>query len=523
MRDCLRGPTGIGRDYRMWTRPRRAAEMVGATRWLFFMAALVSLLLALLAPLLAADSTALLVALASTVVLGLSWSAGYSHASAPLVMDVIDAMAILAFALACPEPAAAFGFVFFALWFRSLYGSTGRAVWRCGLYVGALSATLPLWPHVLGHTGGAQIGPLTGAFPTMFLTVIVSRYLAGSLQAREQAARLDVMNASTGSQLMGVTDLAEIDRIAWAAIAGICAVTPGLRVLKVVREGAGLRVDGATGGFAHLPATLPATALSINGGDSFAGRGKAHSCTELDAAAGAPCVWGCVPIPEVHNQDGGPWLLLGSPGKVPTEAIATIGALANQVTLSLSNGEALQKLTAQARLDSLTGLVNRAAFNAGLSAALDEESACNTTVLFIDLDDFKHVNDVFGHGAGDELLQEVAARLCRVTRPQDLCARLGGDEFAVLLRSTGEAAAAEIAQRVVQAIAVPVLVDGGVAHISASVGVATATGQRDLEQLLHHADVAMYTAKTTGKARIQIFEPNLLNNDSSRCSPSEHH
>jgi hypothetical protein len=187
-------------------RPRRAAEMVEATRWLFAVLALVSLPLALLAPLTSTNGTMLLVALAAAVVLGLSWSAGYLRRSAPLGMDVIDALAILAFALACPAPAAAFGFVFFALWFRSLYGSTGRAVLRCGIYVGALSATLPLWPYVPGHTGGTQIIPLTVAFPTMILTVIAGRHLTGSLRARERAVRRDVVHASAGSELMGVTD-----------------------------------------------------------------------------------------------------------------------------------------------------------------------------------------------------------------------------------------------------------------------------------------------------------------------------
>jgi diguanylate cyclase (GGDEF)-like protein len=505
-------------SYPVWKGPPRAADMVEATRWLFALLTLVSLPLALLAPLTTANHTLLLVALASAVVLGLTWSAGYLHNSAPLKMDVINAVAILAFALACPEPGATFGFVFSALWFRSLYGSTRQAVLRCCLYVGALSATLPLWPYVPGHTGGTQIGPLAGAFPTMFLTVIVGRHLAVSLQAREQAARRDVVHASAGSQLMGVTDAAEIGRIAWMAVAGICAATPGLRALKVVRDGAALRVDGATCGFGDLPATLPATALLVRGGAGGGGRATAPCPTELDAAAGTPCVWACVPMPEVHNQNGGAWLLLGSPRKVPTEAIAAIGTLASQVTLALTNGEALQKVTLQATLDSLTGLVNRASFNAGLSAALDDKSSRSTTVLFVDLDDFKHVNDVFGHGAGDDLLQEVAARLCQATRTEDLCARLGGDEFAVLLRGTSAVAAAEVAQRIVHAIAALAHIGGGVAQVSASVGVATATSKTDLEQLLHHADVAMYAAKAKGKARIQVFEPGLLQGDSSRVS-----
>jgi diguanylate cyclase (GGDEF)-like protein len=505
-------------SYLGWRRPRRATEMAEATRWLFAVLTLVSLALALPAPLATGSDTTRLVALASAVVLGLSWSAGYLRSSAPLGMDVIDAVAILAFALACQEPGVALGFVFAGLWFRSLYASTGRAVLRCGLYVGALGASLVLWPHAFGHTGGTTIWPLAGAFPTMLLTVIVGRHLAGILQAREQAARRDAVHASTGSQLLGVTNAAEVRQIAWTAIAGICAATPGLRVLKVVREGATLRVDGATGAFAGVPLTLPASVLFLPGGAGRASREIAQTPTELDAAAGAPCAWVCVPLPHVHNQPGGGWLLLGSPRKVPAEAVVAITTLANELTLALRNLEVHQVLTVQATVDTLTGLANRTAFNTALSAALEDEASPNTTVLFVDLDNFKDVNDVFGHAAGDDLLREVSARLRLATRLEDVCARLGGDEFAVMLRGAGGAEAEDVAQRIVQAIAAISQIGGGAARVGASVGVATATGKIDLEKLIHRADVAMYAAKAKGKSRIQVFEPGLFQGDSPRVT-----
>jgi len=508
-----------GMAARVWMRVRRPVEMVEATRWLFAVLVLVSLVLALPATVVGANGTMRLVAVAGAAVLGLSWSAGYLRRSAPLAMDLVDAAALLAFALAAPEPGIVFALVFAALWFRSLYGSGLRAVLRYGLYVGALSAALPLWQYMPGHTGGTAIGPVVGSFPTMFLTVIVGRHLAGILRAREQAARLDEVHVSVGSQLLGVTDAAQIRRIAWAAYAGICAAMPGLRVLKAVTDGAALRVDGATGGFAGVPATLPAAVLSTPGSDGAAGRTTVHRRVELDAAVGTPCAWACIPLPAVLDQLGRAWLLLGFPRSVPAAAVVSIGALANQVTLALRNSAVHQELTVQATLDDLTGLANRASFNAALSGALGDGPTQNTTsVLFVDLDDFKDVNDVFGHGAGDQLLREVAARLRRATRPGDLCGRIGGDEFAILLRDTGSAAAAEIAQRIVQAVATPAHLDAGVVHVGASVGVATATSATDLEQLIHCADVAMYAAKAQGKARIQVFEPGLLGGGSSEVS-----
>ncbi|MCR6492029.1 bifunctional diguanylate cyclase/phosphodiesterase [Cellulomonas sp. P24] len=198
--------------------------------------------------------------------------------------------------------------------------------------------------------------------------------------------------------------------------------------------------------------------------------------------------------------------------------MAALENLANQVTLALRNSAVHRDLTVLAEVDNLTGLANRAAFNAALSRDLEGVADRETTVLFVDLDDFKYVNDAYGHHAGDELLQVVAARLREVTRPSDLCARIGGDEFAVLLRRTGEAASAEIAQRVVEAVSAPAALEDAVVHVGASVGVASVVGGDDAETLVHRADVAMYSAKAQGKARVQVFEAGLLRGDPTRVA-----
>jgi diguanylate cyclase (GGDEF)-like protein len=488
--------------------------MTESARWLFAVLALASLVISLPATLYSGDSRMLLAALCGWAALTASVCTGYLRRTAPLVMDLVDAGAILIVALSCQTPIAVLGFVFGALWFRSLYGSTRRAVLRCALYAGALAASLPLWPHVPGHTAGVELAPVLGVIPTMFLTVIVGRHLASNMRAREHATRLDAVHVSLGEQLLGVTDADEVRRIAWASTAGICAATPGLRVLKVVMEGTVLRVDGATGGFAGVPATLPTTTLDVLDGKTSPETDTSHA--ELDAAVGTPCIWASIALPNGHSQAGIAWLLLGSPRQLPVEAIVALSSLANQVTLALQNSDVHQELTEQATLDSLTGLANRPSFNAALSAAIEDQRAQPTTVLFVDLDDFKDVNDLRGHGAGDELLREIAARLRRATRPGDLCARLGGDEFAVLLCSTDDATGAEVAQRIVQAVAAPAHLGSGVAHIGASVGVATGTDETDAEQLVHRADVAMYAAKANGKGRVQIFEAGLLQGDSTR-------
>jgi diguanylate cyclase (GGDEF)-like protein len=498
-------------------RVRRPEGIGEGTRWLFLILVLASLLLALAAQLSVAHVMMWLVGAGSALVLGLSVCAGYLRGNAPLATDLVDALALVAFAFAFPEPTAVFPVVFAALWFRSLYGSGLRAVLRCSLYAAAIGVSLSLSPYVLGYTGGMEIGPLVGVIVTMFLTVVVGRHLAASVRASGQAARLDAVHMSVGSQLLGVTEAVEIRRIAWDAYAGICAAVPGLRVLKLVRDGAALRVDGAAGGFAGLPATLPAAVLS-EGGDGGTLSPAIQRHEELDDAVGTACGWASLSLPDSHEEHGLAWLILGFPGAVPTQAVVAVESLANQVTLALRTSEVHKELSTQATLDSLTGLANRMSFNAAVSTAVDTDATGETTVLFVDLDDFKDINDVFGHSAGDNALRKVAARLLEATRPQDVCARLGGDEFAVLLRDTGAEAGAVVAQRIVEWMAAPMQVGGSDAYFGASVGVATAKGGIDFEWLIHSADVAMYAAKANGKGRIQVFDTGLLRPDAAQVS-----
>jgi diguanylate cyclase (GGDEF)-like protein len=127
--------------------------------------------------------------------------------------------------------------------------------------------------------------------------------------------------------------------------------------------------------------------------------------------------------------------------------------------------------------------------------------------MFVDLDDFKTVNDGLGHAAGDELLQAIGQRLQETLRAQDTAARLGGDEFAVLLEDlVDEAEAITIAERVRQALKPPLSIAGHLFAPSASIGVACPGSQDTAEELLRNADVAMYAAKDRGKAQVAGFE-----------------
>jgi diguanylate cyclase (GGDEF)-like protein len=203
-------------------------------------------------------------------------------------------------------------------------------------------------------------------------------------------------------------------------------------------------------------------------------------------------------------------LMLGAAGWVGTYATARTERTLRRVREALRASEA--ELAHQAFHDPLTGLANRALFRDRVEHALERarRQPERIAVLFLDLDDFKIVNDSLGHRAGDRLLESVASRLLNATRGCDTVARLGGDEFAVLLENVREDwDAAVVAERIVAALRAPVHVEGRSVKVQASVGIAKASDAAGAEELLRNADVAMYAAKTGGRARWEFFAPEM--------------
>jgi diguanylate cyclase (GGDEF)-like protein/PAS domain S-box-containing protein len=164
----------------------------------------------------------------------------------------------------------------------------------------------------------------------------------------------------------------------------------------------------------------------------------------------------------------------------------------------------------QALHDTLTGLANRTMFTQQTAAALRGDRR-SVSALFIDLDDFKTVNDSLGHAVGDQLLQEVSARLVTSLSANDVAARLGGDEFAVLVVDTdGDTGVISLAERVLALVAQPYRIQGRDIRVTASIGIALADDDSaDAEVLLRSADVAMYLAKDRGKNRYAVFEAHM--------------
>jgi diguanylate cyclase (GGDEF)-like protein len=176
-----------------------------------------------------------------------------------------------------------------------------------------------------------------------------------------------------------------------------------------------------------------------------------------------------------------------------------------QAATALQTARLVDKITHQARHDGLTGLANRAVFTERIEEALAvaEENGTPVGLFFLDLDEFKAVNDERGHPAGDQVLRLVAQRLLGTIRSGDTVARLGGDEFAIVLPDAGDNGQVEAAaQRVATAFEQPFVVDGRAIRLAASVGRAVwPDDASEIEALIRHADAAMYRAKRDANPR----------------------
>ncbi|HZM84249.1 MAG TPA: EAL domain-containing protein [Candidatus Limnocylindrales bacterium] len=181
-----------------------------------------------------------------------------------------------------------------------------------------------------------------------------------------------------------------------------------------------------------------------------------------------------------------------------------------------TNRELTARLQHRAYHDELTGLANRALFTEHVAEAVAQTCLDGSTaaVLFVDLDDFKFVNDSLGHQVGDQLLAAVASRLRTVVPTRGFLARLGGDEFALLTVAGGDGEgypARAVAEKVIAALREPFVVSGQPVDVQASIGIAAATrGAPGIAELLRNADIAMYAAKKEHKGGWRFFEPAML-------------
>ena len=204
------------------------------------------------------------------------------------------------------------------------------------------------------------------------------------------------------------------------------------------------------------------------------------------------------------------WRMTGKPMFTETDGYAGYIGTMSDITLEKAADRHIQFL---AHNDKLTGLLNRTRFTEHLnhSVARLERYGSPFSVLFIDLDQFKMVNDSRGHLVGDKLLSKVSKRLLGVVREHDIVARLGGDEFAIIVPENSVTEEIDtLAQRVIERISEPYEIDGGILSIGVSIGIAIApiNGTRP-DQILRNADLALYRAKEEGRGTYRIFDSRM--------------
>jgi diguanylate cyclase (GGDEF)-like protein/PAS domain S-box-containing protein len=204
------------------------------------------------------------------------------------------------------------------------------------------------------------------------------------------------------------------------------------------------------------------------------------------------------------------WSLSAAPRRDERGTLVGFWGVGTDVTERHRSAERIDRM---ARYDALTGLANRAHVIEALGRALRDghHEGRRSTLMLIDLDRFKQINDTLGHPVGDKLLVEVAKRLTALLRPEERCGRLGGDEFAVVVGdATDRDRVDRLAKSIVEELSTPFEIDDHVLHIGGSVGSATAPRDgRAVEMLLRNADLALYRAKDDGRGVHRRYEPQL--------------
>ena len=199
-------------------------------------------------------------------------------------------------------------------------------------------------------------------------------------------------------------------------------------------------------------------------------------------------------------------LLVAPERELTREEMNLLHAVADVLATALARLRGEERMRHDAVHDPLTGLANRTLLRDRLEQAVarSKRKGGASGLLFVDLDNFKQVNDEYGHATGDAVLVELGKRLQKAVRPSDTVARLGGDEFVVVCEELDEQTAVALGRRLHEALERPLVIDGIEHRLSASIGIAL--GQTDPDGLLGNADAAVYRAKAHGRGRVELFQ-----------------
>jgi diguanylate cyclase (GGDEF)-like protein len=364
--------------------------------------------------------------------------------------------------------------------------------------------------------------PLRGELPSraeLVLAALVAQHAATTLEARmaESESMLANREAEALAEIVGSLEAGSTeDELVQHAVEGIRSVC-GYHTVEVHLSAT--HADAAHPWLTGIsPAALTAESWSSQIGDGVLLPGRRISRSflvphEALARIGRPSDEPAIPggrgrrgwhrqalvIPvELPSRERLGFVLADNPldRLVPTvKRVRRLEAFATQIGLMIGAGRSLQAARVRAEIDPLTKLPNRARLYADLQRALDADEL--VSLLFLDLDGFKHVNDTFGHSAGDELLCHVAQRLARLVRRQSLVARFAGDEFVIASFGPDAARISAVRRRAVAALGRPFALSAGSVRLQASAGIAVSAADSTVENLIHEADLKMYRAKAS--------------------------
>ena len=399
------------------------------------------------------------------LVLGVFWL--YRRGRPHLVVDVLTAAGVGTVIWAVGALPAG-GVLFVGVCLRALYGRLPGALLSVALTLGALTTGVLAAGGSLADVQLAQYGPglVFSALALRLVLVAVQRYEAGA------AARFEAVVRSSRDVIV-ITDpqtVASYVSPAFTHVFGpVSGHLPQDRLLSWIE-----------------PADREAATAWVARVEAMPGRAETLLCR-------VPAGDGRYTHVEINAQN-----LLDDPH------VRGLLFGVRDVTERMVLTERLRHL---AYHDPLTGLANRTLLTERLG--LTQGTGAAVALLLVDLDSFKSVNDTLGHLTGDAMLVEVAARLLVRLEPGDTLARLGGDEFAVLLTGLRAGTAELVAQRLLAGFDRPVPLPGGSRRVSASIGISAGSGPVPGEQLMREADIALYQAKSTGKARYVRYRPEL--------------
>lgn len=450
--------------------------------------------------------------------IALAWLAwwrirGYRRDRFTTLGTLLEGVALLTAGAGLTNPRVLLGVLYSGLFLRAIYGKLPDVVAVPIVYLSAYLGALYMAEGLNGAVSEGLMHVSGFALTTgmMYLiAVTLSRY--DQILARERIL------AKAGTALVAAQDRQSIHKAVVEAALALVQGDPGARAGLLMGPPERLTVVAAAGCGVDR---LVGTTLTLDGlPEPFQQRIQEDQPVEL-AAAQVESLRPVLPFSPSHNLvlipmhakgelqgaislEGHPW-----PRGDVKEALQ---ALIAEAALALSSVAFTEHLAHQAMHDSLTGLANRALLRDRLEHALARARRQPRTlaVLFIDLDNFKVVNDSFGHAAGDQVLVAVADRLRRSVRACDTVARLGGDEFGLLLEDLEDPRdAGRVAERVLEELRGPLALDREIA-VEASIGIAVnAAGDEDADALLQNADVAMYRAKRRRKSIVNMHEPEM--------------